>query len=440
MSVPRELMVTPYAPYRDGIANYAVQEVAAARAAGRHVEVLSPLPSAAQHHLALGSPAGLLRLLRLARGYDRVILQLYPELLFAACRRRRDRLAVWGLLRALCAVTKVELRVHEIEYDEPASDPLVHRLGHQALSAAAAVTVHTEPERQRLTDAFQLAPGVVTLVDHGVNFARRTDLGRDEARDSLGVPIDAFVFLSIGFVQRHKGFDRGVRALGRLDDPDGRLRLYVVGDIRVDHPDLLGYRDEMQGLCEEVHGAEFRPGYVSDEEFDRWLVAADTLVLPYREIWSSSVIERAGIYGVPVIATDVGGLADQAAPGSRVVADDAELAEAMAEAAGVNLRPGAAPVDEVPRDQDAIQRLIRQRADDGGRALLASDRLPGTPRGAITSVRPGVSQVKKLISRLTTWQVEPVASHLDVVTERMREDLHDLDDRLAALEHRSDEP
>src|SRR3546814_3813969 len=55
----------------------------------------------------------------------------------------------------------------------------------------------------------------------------------------------------------------------------------------------------------------FRPGYVSDEEFDRWLVAADCLVLPYREIWSSSVIERAGIYGVPVIATDVGGLAAQ---------------------------------------------------------------------------------------------------------------------------------
>lgn len=434
----KELMVTPYAPYRDGIANYAVQEVAAARAAGRHMEVLSPLPSAAQHHLELGSPVRLLKLVRLARGYDRVIIQLYPELLFAACRRRRDRLAVWGLLRALCSVTEVELRVHEIEYDEPANDPLVRRLGHEALTAAAAVTVHTEPERQRLTDAFDLPPGAVTLVDHGGNFARRTELGRDEARHSLGVPTDAFVFLSIGFVQRHKGFDRGVRALDRLDDPQGHARLYVVGDIRIDHPDLLEYRDELQGLCDEVDGAEFRPGYVSDEEFDRWLVAADCLVLPYREIWSSSVIERAGIYDVPVIATDVGGLADQAAAGSRVVADDEELAKAMAEAAGLSLRAGPAAVDEVPRDQAAIQSLIRRRARDDGRTVLAVDRLSHTPRGATESARPGAAQLKRVIWRLTTWQVDPVAGHLDDVLDRLREDLHRIDERLAALEDRAE--
>lgn len=433
-----ELMVTPYAPYRDGIANYAVQEVAAARASGRDVEVLSPLPSAAQHHLALGTPAGLARLLRLARGYDHVVLQLYPELLFGGCRRRRDRLAVWGLLRALAAVTELELRVHEIEYDEPRNDPLVRRLGHHALSAATAVTVHTEPERRRLTETFELAPDAVTLVDHGGNFARRTDLGRHEARESLGVPDDAFVFLSIGFVQRHKGFDRGVRALDRLDDPDGRARLYVVGDIRIDHPDLLEYRDELRDLCDEVAGAEFRPGYVSDEEFDRWLVAADCLVLPYREIWSSSVIERAGIYDVPVIATDVGGLADQAPPGSQVVADDDALARAMADIAGLAVRPGTAALDEVPADQQAIQALVRRRADDRGRATLATDRLPGTPRGSLDSARPGVSQVKRLISRFTTWQIEPVAGHLDDVVDRLREDLHRIDERLDALEQRLD--
>lgn len=429
-----ELMVTPYAPYRDGIANYAVQEVAAARAEGRDMEVLSPLPSAAQHHLRLGSALGMARLIRVARGYSRVTMQLYPELLFGACRGRRERLAVWGLLRALCSVTRVELRIHEIEYDEPVNDPRARQLGHAALSAAAAVTVHTEPEQQRLTEAFGLAPGTVTLVDHGTNFARRTETTREDARASLSVPDDAFVFLSIGFVQRHKGFDRGVRALDRLDDPQGRVRIYVVGDIRIDHPDLLDYRQELTTLCNRVEGAEFRPGYVSDEEFDRWLVAADCLVLPYREIWSSSVIERAGIYGVPVIATDVGGLAAQAPAGSRVVADDDALAAAMAEIAGLQLGAGSSVETEVPSEQAAIQRLIRERADDGGRAPLEADRLHQTPRASTDSARPGVPQVKRLIARVTAWQLEPIAGHLDEVIERLRTDLRRLDERVADLE------
>ena len=52
-----------------------------------------------------------------------------------------------------------------------------------------------------------------------------------------------------------------------------------------------------------------------------FIVAADTVVLPYRHIWSSSVAERAAMFDRPVIATKVGGLADQLAdhPAGRVL-------------------------------------------------------------------------------------------------------------------------
>lgn len=428
------LMVTPYAPYRDGIANYAVQEVAARRRAGEDIEVLSPMPSAAPHHLGLGSPRGMAALVKRARHHERVTIQVYPELLFGACRGRRARLAVWGLLAVLARTTALELRVHEIEYDEPRNDPRARQLAGAALRAAAAVTVHTEAERAKLTEAFALPAGTVTLVEHGGSFARRSELTRAEARDSLGVPADAFVYLSIGFVQRHKGFDRGVRALGRLHDPDGRLRLYVVGDVRLDHPDLVEYRDDLDRLCREVPGAEFRSGYVSDEEFDRWLVAADRVVLPYREIWSSSVIERAGLYGIGVIATDVGGLADQAPAGSVIVADDDALADAMAAAAGTSVRAGSGAAEAVPTERDAIQALIRARAGDEDGPVLASEELADTPRGVVESPRPGVTRVKRLVSLLTNWQIEPVAAHLDETIDRLRDDLRTLQDRIDELE------
>ena len=405
-------MVSPYAPYRDGIANYTVQEVAARRRAGEDVEVLSPLPSAAHHHLRLGSPVGMGRLLRVAERYDRVVIQTYPELLFGACRTRVERAAVWFLLGQLARRTPTELRVHEIDYATLGGDPLTERAAGAALAAVECITVHTSAERTALLDAVggrSIAP--VELIAHGKDFVARTRVTRDEARRSLGIPDDAFVFLSIGFVQRHKGFDRAVRAFGRFGADHARL--YVVGDVRIDHPDVATYRDQLDRLIATTANAERRSGYVSDEEFDRWLVAADRLVLPYREIWSSSVIERAALFDLPVIVSRVGGLADQSKEGTVVVEDDDQLAEAMAAAAGTTLAPIDAGLPAVS-DRAGLESLIRRRAGTqiGEEPAGPSDHLRRVGHavlGQAASARPGVRHVKRLIQRATAWQVEPTA-------------------------------
>lgn len=44
---------------------------------------------------------------------------------------------------------------------------------------------------------------------------------------------------------------------------------------------------ELRALVAATPGAMLREGYLSDETFDVWLVAADLVVLPYRHIWSS---------------------------------------------------------------------------------------------------------------------------------------------------------
>ena len=67
-------------------------------------------------------------------------------------------------------------------------------------------------------------------------------------------------------------------------------------------------------------------------------------MLPYRHIWSSSVAERAALLGRPVIATNVGGLADQvgAMPGAVLVDDNTGLAAAMAAGASAAATVAAA--------------------------------------------------------------------------------------------------
>jgi len=433
----RQLMVSPYPPYRDGIGAYAVQEVAALRRAGHDVEVLSPLPSAAHHHLPLPSTSGILALAERARDYDRVVVQFHPDLFFDQAWGPAQRQAVWAGFGLLAIRTDLELRVHEIDYRGSRLRGAVRRT---ALRRAGSIVVHTEIERQRCIDAFGLDPAKVRVVDHGASFTPRTRLSRAEAREELGVPADVPVFVSIGFVQPHKGFDRAVRAFARLEGTDARL--YVVGDTRLDEPAWLQWCDELEALVGQTPGAEMRRGYVSDEAFDLWIAAADRVVLPYRHIWSSSVVERAAVIGTPTIVTRVGGLGQQASEDSVVVDDDEQLAEAMAAAAGATLRPavrdevlGRAELQAIV-DAAVLPAPPTPRTLDRGRTL-AVRRLSATPRAEPRSANPLNARLKAAVQRLVRWMVDPVADHLDLTVRSVSSDLEALDQRLRALEDRS---
>ena len=100
MTGQRILVVSPYPPRRDGIGSYAVQQVRALRRAGHDVEVCSPTPSAAHHHLDLVGPAGARGLRRLARGFDRVIVHFHPDVFYANPSTPTSRISTGTALAA----------------------------------------------------------------------------------------------------------------------------------------------------------------------------------------------------------------------------------------------------------------------------------------------------------------------------------------------------
>lgn len=436
----RVLMVSPYPPVRDGIAAYAVQAVAALRAQGNDVEVLSPGPSAAHHHLDLVGPRGALALARRVRGYDRVVVQFHPDVFYPVPSTSRQRAATSAALTvAFRAAAGVEVRLHEIDYRHG------RLLGPEGVAARLLwrsvdrVVVHTERERSDFVKAFGVRPDRVVLAAHGEDFARRTRYDRAGARRSLGLPPDEHIFLTIGFIQPHKGFDRAVRAFAGLAAQGAQL--HVVGSVRVEEPAYLAHLNELQALVSATAGAQLHTGFVSDELFDRWLVAVDTVVLPYRAIWSSGVLERAALYGTPVIATQVGGLAEQAGARQDVtlVADDRELRRAMRSA----VLSGAAaeatarePWDAVvTAGHDVLQAEIRRRAALARGSSLATGALQGAGRlvPALSEVtapvrrlhplqlppatghRSSTAFVKRAVRRLTAWQLEPVVGQVNAL-------------------------
>ncbi|MCW2623040.1 MAG: glycosyltransferase [Frankiales bacterium] len=442
-------MVSPYPPLRDGIAAYAVQAVAALRAEGHDVEVLSPGPSAAHHHLDLAGPRGALALARRVRNYDRVIVQFHPDIFYRLHGSARDRLKTsLALTAAFRRARHVEVRLHEIDYRTGRlSGPggLASRLLWRSVDR---VTVHTDGERDEFIKAFGVRPDRVVLAPHGEHFARRTRHDRASARRSLGLPEHGHVFLAIGFIQPHKGFDRAVRAFAGLGAEGAQL--HVVGSVRVEEPAYVAHLDELRNLVEATAGAHLHTGFVSDELFDRWVVASDTVVLPYRHIWSSGVMERAALYGVPVLATAVGGLAEQAGQHEDVtlVSDDAELRTAMwTLVRGEAESPAAVreswPVAEGESLQAAVQADVRRRAARRRGSVLAPGRAAavaggdaGTQRFASASSasaplrrvhplqlpsaqapRPGAALVKRVVRRVTAWQMDPVVHQVNALRE-----------------------
>jgi glycosyltransferase involved in cell wall biosynthesis len=427
----RILMVTPYPPIRDGIAAYAVQTVARLRAEGDDVEVLSPWPSAAHHHLDLRGPRGPLALAKRVGAYDKVIVQFHPDVFFRLPPTAKERLTVSAALTAAFRAAKdVEVVVHEVDYRVGAGHGPVAVATRAMWQSVDRVVVHTADERSSFAAAFGVPEDRISVEAHGQHFQRRTRLDRTGARARLGIPDDQFMFLSIGFIQPHKGFDRSIHAFDGL--AAAGCRLDIVGSVRVEDPAYLEHLEELRRLAAATPGVAVHAGYLGDEEFDRWLVAADVVVLPYRHIWSSGVMERAALYDRPVIATRVGGLAQQAGDEAVLVDDDEGLAAAMREAAGTGEAPGAADPWDVggATDRDAVMAEVRARAaarrGTAARPARAGDagpapsrvsaplrRLPALGLPEPASARFGAGFVKRLVRRLTAWELEPVVEQVN---------------------------
>lgn len=420
----KTLIVSPYPPARDGLASYAVQLAKSLRAEGHRVTVISPQPSGATHSADLRTPRGLLKVLALSRRADRTLVQFHPAYFLA----ERSRLAMLRQVLGLAFVFRlgrdVRVYVHEADYRAGTRAGRRYALWRFMWRQPARIVVHTPRERNEIIAAFRLDPDRVDVVEHGAGFIRRTQDQQLVARGSLGLPDDAFVFLCIGFIQPHKGFDRAVRGFSRL----GRhphLRLDIVGSVRVSTPEHDAYVDLLHELAAENPAVHLHEGYVNDVLFDRWIQACDAVVLPYRQIWSSSVIERAALFEKPAIITPVGGLPDQARPDTIVVRSESELVTAMAALAKIEVpQPEREPAARESRgDPRALaQRLIDARADtlrSWHEPLAAS----AVARGARKRVVPALhlplppsamtpkGLVLRAVHRLTRWELWPIVDH-----------------------------
>lgn len=200
-------------------------------------------------------------------------------------------------------------------------------LAKMVLPLATHYLVHSTQDRARLLD---LVPGarveVAQFPTYGELIAGQCT--KREARWGLGLDPEAPVLLFFGFVRPYKGLEYLVQALERVRRQID-AHLLVVGEFWESKERYLRLIGE---LALEPH-VSIVDRYVPNEDLALYLAAADVVVLPYVETSQSAAARLALDAGVPVIASDVGGLGELIADGTNGLlvrpCDVQSLAEAI---------------------------------------------------------------------------------------------------------------
>lgn len=121
-----------------------------------------------------------------------------------------------------------------------------------------------------------------------------------QARWELDLPDDALILGSASRLTREKGIDRLLPVLGKLHRRLPNLRYLVIGEGPAEP--ALRQQAEALGLGEVVIWAGWR------KPLHRWYRAMDALVMPSRTEGLPNTLLEAMAMGVPVAATDVGGI------------------------------------------------------------------------------------------------------------------------------------
>lgn len=133
---------------------------------------------------------------------------------------------------------------------------------------------------------------------------------KEEARKKLKV--NGKVLLFFGFVRPYKGLIHLLNAMPMILEKLGpKLFLMVVGECWEDEQ---GYREKIQKLGIEKHILRVNQ-YIPNEDIGLYFSAADLVVIPYTSATGSGILQVAFGCGKPVVATRVGGLADDVVDG-----------------------------------------------------------------------------------------------------------------------------
>lgn len=156
------------------------------------------------------------------------------------------------------------------------------------------------------TDLLALYPNAkYKFAPHPVYEIFGSPIEKLHARKTIGIDSER-VILFFGYIRHYKGLMVLLDAIKEISKRETPPLLLVVGEF---YDDENKYRNRVKELQIENY-VRFVSSYVPNDEVSIYFSTADVVVLPYLSATQSGITQIAYNFDKPVIATDVGGLAE----------------------------------------------------------------------------------------------------------------------------------
>ncbi len=201
--------------------------------------------------------------------------------------------------------TRIVYVLHNvIPHERRFGDVFFSRLALNSAQFYLALSKSEEQEMRRLFP--RVAPERIKYSPHPIYDCYAPFSGdRAAAQKQIGVEAE-HLLLFFGFVREYKGLDILLRAMPEILKGDPKLKLVVAGE----YYEHRAKYDELITSLGIAGSVVIRDRYISGDEVGAYFAAADCVVLPYRSATQSGIVQVAYALDMPVITTNVGGLAE----------------------------------------------------------------------------------------------------------------------------------
>lgn len=168
---------------------------------------------------------------------------------------------------------------------------------------ADAIIVHFPDAAPLVRDRYQLPDeSRITAIPHGNYLGRYENrVSRQEARQRLGLNAGDRALLFFGVIRPYKGLVDLLEAFANLPEPNARL--IIAGNIS--HPEAQGMRETLDAAASRDKRIHTHFGYVPDDEIQIYMNAADAVVLPFDDTFTSGSAVLAMGFGKAIVTPDL---------------------------------------------------------------------------------------------------------------------------------------
>lgn len=223
---------------------------------------------------------------------------------------------------------KVVITVHDVvPFDR---HPLETQFLNVIYNKSDVLLVHTKYAEKLFLEKYKIRKPIKVITQASGKKSNYCILDKKIAKRHFNITDDATVFLFYGTVRPSKGLDILVSAISEAYKKDNKVFLLAAGEPH--RIDVAKYNELIEEKLSR-NNSIINFGFVPKEEEKFYFNAADVLCLPYLELTQSGIAQLGLMYELPMIATDVGAMADVVRDGENGILvppnDEERLSEAI---------------------------------------------------------------------------------------------------------------